>query len=228
MASIASTTKDLKILIKQTFQLIDTDNNGTISKTELIRMFKNADVNAKKHIDEAFTRMDTDNDGHVDQAEFEAFMNEIHATFEIGEKGGNTLRMQNPFHVLTEFIASHSAVDDKYNHELKRFEAKRNQSLQYNGGGIEFNRDAQLLFATASNGLSRGRYYTNVLNDFKKWKNVVAAFEFNYDQLKNAKDINTLNNLLDNYLRIFELLDIIGPLRDFKLQLRRHLEKVFY
>ena len=33
-------------------------------------MFKNADVNAKKHIDEAFTRMDTDNDGHVDQAEF--------------------------------------------------------------------------------------------------------------------------------------------------------------
>ena len=90
MASIASTTKDLKILIKQTFQLIDTDNNGTISKTELIRMFKNADVNAKKHIDDVFTRMDTDNDGHVDQAEFEAFMNEIHATFEIGEKGGNT------------------------------------------------------------------------------------------------------------------------------------------
>ena len=87
MASIASTTKDLKILIKQTFQLIDTDNNGTISKTELIRMFKNADVNAKKHIDGVFTRMDTDNDGHVDQAEFEAFMNEIHATFEIGEPG---------------------------------------------------------------------------------------------------------------------------------------------
>ena len=41
------------------------------------------------------------------------------------------------------------------------------------------------------------------------------------------KDINTLNKLLDNYLRIFELLDIIGPLRDFKLQLRRHLVKVF-
>ena len=34
-------------------------------------------------------------------------------------------------------------------------------------------------------------------------ENDVAAFEFNYDQLKNAKDINTLNKLLDNYLRIF-------------------------
>ena len=70
---------------------------------------------------------------------------------------------------MTEFIASHSAVDDKYNHEQKR-RSKAKSIVAHNGGGIEFNRDAQLLFATASNGLSIKRYYTNVLNDLKNGK----------------------------------------------------------
>lgn len=82
--SIGQSNFDPTEMVQKMFKKLDTDENGSISKSELQEMLKNrnknntvTDTKETERLDEIYSKLDTDSSGDVSEAELEAGMKEM-------------------------------------------------------------------------------------------------------------------------------------------------------